>query len=160
MLRLLNMTGGCNTSIRRSAWCLALALMLGACPGMLHADATGKPPGEGGLLIFISLSMPAPSLQRIAQEAGRTDAVLVLRGLRNGRFHDTLERLHELYGMDGDATANAPETRPRPSVLIDPLAFDRFRLRRCRYSYCCWNLPRAAWTCRARHRVTCAWLAM
>lgn len=129
MLRLLNVAKSLTVAVLQLTWRLGLVLMLGTRPATLHAEAEAGQPAQGRLLIFISLSMPEVSLRRLAEEAGRVDAVLVLRGLRGSSFDDTLKRLHELYDVqadpDGD-TARIKKTVPRPSVLIDPGAFEQF----------------------------------
>lgn len=110
-------------------WRLGLAFMLGTCPGTLYADTKAGPPAQGRLLIFISLSMPEVSLRRLVEEAGRVDAVLMLRGLHRDSFHATLKRLHDVYDVeidhDGD-TRDSKRAVSRPSVLIDPTAFEQF----------------------------------
>ena len=69
-----------------------------------------------GLLIFISFSMPQASLERLADQAVRARASLVLRGLVNGSLRDTVERMQRLIG------------NRQVSVQIDPQAFDRFSI--------------------------------
>ena len=66
------------------------------------------------LMIFVSFSMPRASLERLVEQAARTDAVLVLRGLENGSMRATAARIK---GLIGDR---------RVGFQIDPLAFDRF----------------------------------
>ncbi|NNA16323.1 type-F conjugative transfer system pilin assembly protein TrbC [Pseudomonas lundensis] len=66
------------------------------------------------LLVFISLSMPRPSLQRLFAQAERARAVLVLRGLVNGSWRDTGAALQPLV------------ERYRVALQIDPQAFDRY----------------------------------
>ncbi len=74
----------------------------------------GLPSSSGPLLlVFISLSMPAPALNRLLDQAQNTGATLVLRGLVNGSLRDTALRVQQLIG-----------TR-QVSVQIDPEAFDR-----------------------------------
>lgn len=71
-----------------------------------------------GLLIFISFAMPEPTLARLADQAARARASLVLRGLVNNSLRDTVERVQRLIGSR------------QVSVQIDPQAFDRFAVTR------------------------------
>ena len=75
------------------------------------ALAAAAPPR---LLVFISLSMPEPTLVRLVDQAARARAVLVLRGLAEGSLARTVLRVRQLVG-----------TR-RVAVQIDPQAFDRY----------------------------------
>ena len=70
------------------------------------------------LLVFISLSMPRPSLERLFAQAERAGAVLVLRGLVKGSWRETGAALHPLLA------------RHRVALQIDPQAFDRFSIAR------------------------------
>lgn len=81
-----------------------------------YASTTGSTGLESGprLLVFISLSMPAASLQRLFDQAEKAQAVLVLRGLANGSWRETVDRLQPLIG------------NRRLALQIDPLAFDRY----------------------------------
>jgi len=71
-----------------------------------------------GLLLFISLSMPRPTLQRLVDQAARAKASIVLRGFANGSLRDTVVQVQGLIG-----------TR-QVAVQIDPQAFDRFSVTR------------------------------
>lgn len=66
------------------------------------------------LLVFISLSIPRPSLERLFAQAERAGAVLVLRGLVKGSWRETSAALHPLLA------------RHRVALQIDPQAFDRY----------------------------------
>jgi conjugal transfer pilus assembly protein TrbC len=66
------------------------------------------------LLVFVSFAMPAPSLERLVDQAARAQASLVIRGLVNGNLRDTVMRVQRLIG------------KRRVGFLIDPPAFDRF----------------------------------
>lgn len=70
------------------------------------------------VLIFVSFSMPEPTLQRLVDQAARAGAMLVLRGLVNGSIKDTVTRMQALIGSR------------RVSVQIDPEAFDRHGITR------------------------------
>lgn len=69
-----------------------------------------------GLFVFVSLSMPRPTLLRLFEQASRARALVVLRGLANGSLRDTASQVQSL--LDGHAVA----------VQIDPQAFDRFSI--------------------------------
>jgi conjugal transfer pilus assembly protein TrbC len=68
------------------------------------------------LRIFITLDMPRASLQRLVDQANRSGATLVLRGLKGQSMRQTLAAVGELI-----------ETR-RVSWVIDPDAFTRFKV--------------------------------
>ena len=84
-----------------------------------QADAMTQAQGLAtgpGLLVFVSLSMPRPTLQRLVGQAARAKASIVLRGFANGSLRDTVAQVQGLIG-----------TREL-SVQIDPQAFDRFSI--------------------------------
>jgi conjugal transfer pilus assembly protein TrbC len=66
------------------------------------------------LMVFISFAMPEAALARLVEQASRTQATLVLRGLVDGSLVRTASRVHSLIG-----------TR-KTAVQIDPQAFDRY----------------------------------
>ncbi len=66
------------------------------------------------LLVFVSFAMPQPTLERLVDQAAKTQAALVIRGLANGSLRDTVTRIQRLIG-----------TR-QVAFQIDPQAFDRF----------------------------------
>lgn len=70
------------------------------------------------LLVFISLTMPKATLQRLVEQAARAQASLTLRGLVNGSLPDTVIQVQQLIGQH------------QVSVQIDPQAFDRFSVAR------------------------------
>ena len=72
--------------------------------------------GSSALRIFITLDMPRGSLQRLVDQATRSGATLVLRGLKAQSMRQTLAAVSELI-----------ETR-RVSWVIDPNAFTRFQV--------------------------------
>jgi conjugal transfer pilus assembly protein TrbC len=80
-------------------------------------QAQGLAPGPG-LLVFVSLSMPRPTLQRLVGQAARAKASIVLRGFANGSLRDTVAQVQGLIGAR------------QVAVQIDPLAFDRFAVTR------------------------------
>lgn len=71
-----------------------------------------------GLLVFISLSMPQPTLQRLIDQTARAKGAIVLRGFANGSLRDTVAQVHTLIG------------NRQVAVQIDPQAFDRFAVNR------------------------------
>lgn len=79
------------------------------------AQGPGRAADSGPpLLVFISLSMPRASLERLFAQAERAGAVLVLRGLVKESWRETGAALHPLLA------------RHRVALQIDPQAFDRY----------------------------------
>lgn len=66
------------------------------------------------LLVFVTLAMPAESLRRLAVQAERAGAVLVLRGLKNNSMRETTAAVHAIAG--------------KASWQINPPAFTRFNI--------------------------------
>ena len=96
-----------------------------AAPLDLSAIAQGFPNAKAARLplqepphlrIFISLSMPAPTLRRLGVQVERSGGTLVLRGLQDGSLTRTVAKLHELFG------------ERLPALQIDPQAFERYRI--------------------------------
>ena len=86
-----------------------------------QADAMTQAQGLAtgpGLLVFVSLSMPRPTLQRLVDQAARAKASIVLRGFANGSLRDTVAQVQGLIGSR------------QVAVQIDPLAFDRYAVTR------------------------------
>ena len=81
------------------------------------SQAQGLASGPG-LLIFISLSMPQPTLQRLIDQAARAQASIVLRGFADGSLRTTVAQVQRLIGDR------------RVAVQIDPQAFDRYAVTR------------------------------
>ena len=69
------------------------------------------------LLVFVTLGMPEATLRLLVDQAARSHAVLVLRGLQNASIRQTAARVQQLIG---DAAVE---------FQIDPQAFDRFGVR-------------------------------
>lgn len=83
------------------------------------AALTTPPPAANAtsaLRIFITLDMPRGSLQRLVDQATRSGATLVLRGLKSQSMRQTLAAVGELI-----------QTRT-VSWVIDPDAFTRFQV--------------------------------
>ena len=86
-----------------------------------QADAITQAQGLAtgpGLLVFVSLSMPRPTLQRLVGQAARAKASIVLRGFANGSLRDTVAQVQGLIGAR------------QVAVQIDPQAFDRYAVTR------------------------------
>ena len=76
----------------------------------MQEDAIPRGPA---LLIFVSFSMPAGSLLRLAHQAKRADGVLVFRGLAGATLREMVERVE-------------PLAKTGASIQINPEAFARF----------------------------------
>jgi conjugal transfer pilus assembly protein TrbC len=82
---------------------------------MGQASAGASAFGSGpSLLVFVSFSMPEPTLGRLVDQAARAGATLVLRGLVDNSLQKTVGRVQRLIG------------ERRVGFQIDPQAFDRF----------------------------------
>jgi len=90
--------------------------------GFDQLGKTGKPPSsfndKRAVLVFVSFSMPEKTLQRLASQAARTDAIILIRGFDSGSLKKTLARIKRMIGNN------------KVSVQIDPQAFDRFSIAR------------------------------
>ena len=64
------------------------------------------------LLVFVSLSMPFEALKKLANDAERQNAILILRGLKNNSFKETALILKDL----------------NLKVNIDPALFEKFQI--------------------------------
>jgi conjugal transfer pilus assembly protein TrbC len=71
-----------------------------------------------GLFVFVSLSMPQATLQRLVDQAARARASVFIRGLVDGSLRATLAQVQGLIGQR------------QVAVQIDPQAFDRFAVER------------------------------
>ena len=76
--------------------------------------ARSETPKTTTLRLFVSLSLPEPTLQRLMDQAAASGVPLLLRGLHRNSMRQTAERIRALLG-----------TRTT-GVQIDPEAFDRF----------------------------------
>jgi conjugal transfer pilus assembly protein TrbC len=78
--------------------------------------ASGAAPLAGGpaLLVFVTFAMPEAALERLIDQAARTGAAVLLRGLVDGSLQKTVLRAQRLIGQR------------QIGVQIDPQAFDRF----------------------------------
>jgi len=84
-------------------------------PHQLEANGSQRGPG---LIVFISLAMPRPTLDRLLDQAARANASVVLRGFAEGSLRHTVAQLHPLIAQRSIA------------VQVDPPAFDRFAVTR------------------------------
>ena len=94
----------------------AQASDLGAIAQGFASDASSSlaAPREPALLVFISLTMPPPTLARLVDQASRARAPLILRGLSNGSLTETVSKVQRLIGSRA------------VGVQIDPQAYDRY----------------------------------
>jgi type-F conjugative transfer system pilin assembly protein TrbC len=72
------------------------------------------------LLVFVSFSMPKASLERMAREAGRADAVLVFRGPKDGSLRKTVRAFEPLARLGAKAILH-PEAFTRNRVEAVPV---------------------------------------
>ena len=84
-----------------------------AAQGLVRGQIKGP-----GLFVFVSLAMPRPTLQRLIDQAARTRASVILRGLANDSLRQTVAQVQPLIGQR------------QVAVQIDPQAFDRFAISR------------------------------
>ena len=78
--------------------------------------ATGSP----NLRIFITLDMPRPSLERLVDQASRSGATLVLRGLKAQSLRETLAAVRPLIDTHRVAWVIDPEAFARYQVTVAP----------------------------------------
>ncbi|MDO8775237.1 MAG: type-F conjugative transfer system pilin assembly protein TrbC [Burkholderiaceae bacterium] len=81
------------------------------------AQAQGLATGPG-LFVFVSLSMPQATLQRLVDQAARAQASVFIRGFAGGSLRETVVRVQGLIGQR------------QVAIQIDPQAFDRFTIER------------------------------
>jgi len=75
----------------------------------------GKAETGPDLLVFVSFSLPGASLERLAADAARADAVLVFRGPKDGSLRKTLQAFEPLARLGAKA-------------ILHPEAFSRHRV--------------------------------
>ena len=85
----------------------------GQSDAMTRAQGLATGPG---LFIFVSLTMPRATLQRLVDQAARAKAAIVIRGFAKGSLRDTVAQVQDLIG------------KRQVAIQIDPLAFDRFAI--------------------------------
>lgn len=94
------------------------ALARGYQAGTDHMAMAQGLSAKADLMIFISFSMPQPTLQRLVDQAARAQATLLIRGFVDGSLGETVKRMQSLIGQR------------QVAVQIDPQAFDRFAVTR------------------------------
>lgn len=72
-------------------------------------------PRTEGFFVLISLSMPAETVERLADQARKAGAPMVLRGVTDGSLKLTMEK-----------TADIVRKHPGAEIQIDPTLFRRF----------------------------------
>ena len=70
------------------------------------------------LMVFVSLSMPQPTLRKLVEQAARAHATLFVRGFVDNSIRTTVTKVQDLIGQ-----ANV-------AIQVDPQAFDRFAIER------------------------------
>ncbi|WP_201492564.1 type-F conjugative transfer system pilin assembly protein TrbC [Rubrivivax sp. A210] len=80
------------------------------------AAESGADRVAAGLLIFVSLGMPTPSLERLVADAERVRATLVLRGVKEMSLKKTAAAITEVMGQR------------RVAWQIDPMLYRRFEV--------------------------------
>lgn len=86
-----------------------------------HAGAgipSREQPAQSPLRVFVTLDMPAASLKGLADQAARSGAVLVLRGLKDHSMRATIKAVQALIG------------ERQVAWQIDPEGFKRFAVER------------------------------
>lgn len=73
--------------------------------------------GDKNILIFVSFSMPKESLKGWISEAEKIHAPVVIRGLVNNSFKETLARMNELVSNN------------KGGVQLDPVLFKKFQIK-------------------------------
>lgn len=96
---------------------------LGALAQGYNAQVDGMAQSQGlasgpGLFVFITLSMPQATLQRLVDQAARAKASIYIRGLAGGSLRTTVAQVQDLIGQR------------QVGIQIDPQAFDRFSIER------------------------------
>ena len=76
--------------------------------------------GAPHLRVFITLEMPRPSLERLVDQASRTGATLVLRGLKAQSLRETLAAVRPLIEVHSVAWIIDPEAFARYQVTVAP----------------------------------------
>ena len=110
-------------------------------PAERHASLTADGLAGGGataeILLFTSLSVPAPSWRQWARDAARTGAPLVLRGVGEGGLRSTVKRIGDRLGGADAGVAIDPRLfrlfaiERVPAVVVVPGGVPRCRSRGC-----------------------------
>jgi conjugal transfer pilus assembly protein TrbC len=86
-------------------------------PGAEKMGELQDPPRDGAIYVAVSFSMPPNDLRRLARDANRAGATLVVRGLVNGSFKETLTAAKKVFD----------ETSPS-GLAIDPGVFRTYQI--------------------------------
>ena len=86
----------------------------------LHGSSSGSQREPPALRIFVSLGMPEQSLRLLVEQAERSGATLVLRGLKANSMKQTLDAVQALIGKRKVAWQIDPEAFTRYSVQHAP----------------------------------------
>lgn len=93
---------------------ILIGLLLGS---LLSTVVMASNPGDKNVIIFVSFSMPNESLKGWITEAERIHAPLVIRGLVNNSFKETLACMKELVGDN------------KGGMQLDPVLFKKFQIK-------------------------------
>jgi conjugal transfer pilus assembly protein TrbC len=85
--------------------------------GKVVVPGSTSVPASAPLRIFVTLDMPRASLKLLTDQAARSGAVLVLRGLKSQSMRETVSAVGELIGES------------KATWIIDPEAFTRHAVR-------------------------------
>jgi len=85
--------------------------------GKVVVPGSTAAPASTPLRIFVTLDMPRASLKLLTDQAARSGAVLVLRGLKSQSMRETVSAVSELIGES------------KATWIIDPEAFTRHAVR-------------------------------
>jgi conjugal transfer pilus assembly protein TrbC len=96
---------------------------LGAIAARLRCHGRSRPRQAAGmavgptLLVFVSFSMPEPALDRLVDQAARSGATILLRGLVDGSLQQTVARVPS--GSSASARSDSRSTRRRSTASHD-----------------------------------------
>ena len=88
--------------------------------GAALSSQTAVSPSASHLQIFITLAIPRASLERLVEQASRTGATLVLRGLKAQSLRETLAAVRPLIEAHPVAWVIDPEAFARYQVTLAP----------------------------------------
>ena len=88
--------------------------------GAALSSQTAINPNVPHMRVFITLAIPRPSLERLVEQASRTGATLVLRGLKAQSLRETLAAVRPLIEAHPVAWVIDPEAFARYQVTLAP----------------------------------------
>lgn len=97
---------------------------------LIDDDADDKTSNESPdkIFIFVSLSLPMESLKQLARDATTHNAVLILRGLKENSFKETVDGLKEMVqGGEGDDSKGF-EGDFDGGFEINPMLFETYHI--------------------------------